>query len=202
MNLISLGKLINPNDFQIYVDEAEKLETVVHKYGGDFVIPEYPCWMEYKNEGSIIGSIAFTRHTFKHPILYKMVKQVVEILTPILPNNFPPVVERVHLIRTLGNIVPHRDEAGRYSCINIGVKNSSNAITKISNDGVYENFDDNHSSYVVEEGFGYLLNTNQLHAVDGKLDIPRYLITYGFGTKFDILNKMIRYTDDIQPSRN
>ena len=201
MNLVSLGKLINPNDFQIYVDEAEKLETVIHKYGGDFVIPDYPCWMEYKNEGSIIGSIAFTRHTFKHPVLSQMVNKVMEVLTPILPNNSPPSIERVHLIRTLGNIIPHRDEAGRYSCINIGVKNSSTAITKISNDGVYENFENNHNSYIVEEGFGYLLNTNQIHAVDGKLDTPRYLITYGFGTKFDILNKMIRYKDEIQPSR-
>jgi hypothetical protein len=64
MELLPLGKLIDPYEFQLYIDEAEKLETVVHKYGNDFIIPDYPCWMEYKNEGNITGSISFSRHTF------------------------------------------------------------------------------------------------------------------------------------------
>lgn len=196
MNIINLGKLIDPNEFQIYIDEAEKLENVIHKYGGEFVIPDYPCWMEYKNEGEVEGSIAFTRHTSKHPVLSEMVKKVIDILTPIFPDNFPPMAERVHFIRTLGNIVPHRDEAGRYACINIGVKNSSSAITKISNDNIYENFDNNNSPYVIAEGFGYLLNTHQIHAVDGKLDMPRYLITYGFGTKFEVLQNIIKANNE------
>ena len=137
MNIINLGKLIDPTEFQIYIDEAEKLETVVHKYGGEFIVPDYPCWMEYKNEGEVEGSISFTRHTNKHPVLSQMVKKVIDILTPIFPDNIPPIIERVHFIRTMGSIVPHRDEAGRYACINIGVKNSSSAITKISNDNIY-----------------------------------------------------------------
>lgn len=196
MNIINLGKLIDPDMFQVYIDAAEKLETVVHKYGSEFVVPDYPCWMEYKNEGNIPGSISFTRHTNKHIVLTEMVKRVIDILTPIFPDNAPPMIERVHFIRTLGNIVPHRDEAGRYACINIGVKNSSKAITKISNDNIYENFDNNYTPYVVIEGFGYLLNTNQIHAVEGELDTPRYLITYGFGTKFDILKDVIKANNE------
>lgn len=192
MNIINLGKLIDPDEFQVYIDAAEKLETIVHKYGGEFIIPNYPCWMEYRNEGNVLGSISFTRHTSQHPILSKMVKKVTDILTPIFPDNSLPIIERVHFIRTIGNIVPHQDEAGRYACINIGVKNSSNAITKISNDNIYENFDTNNTSYVVKEGFGYLLNTHQIHAVEGHLDSPRYLITYGFGTKFEVLKNTIK----------
>jgi uncharacterized protein (DUF1330 family) len=192
MYILNLGKLIDPYEFQSYIDEAEKLESVVHRYGSNFVIPDYPCWMEYKNEGDVLGSISFTRHTNKHPILSEMVKKVLDILTPIFPDNSPPMIGRVHLIRTLGNIVPHRDEAGRYACINIGVKNSSKSITKISNDNIYENFDNNNTPYVIKEGFGYLLNTNQIHAVEGQLDVPRYLITYGFGTKFEVLQKIIK----------
>ena len=66
MDILELGKLIDHTEFQKYVDEAEKLETLVHKYGEAFEIPEYPCWMEYKNEANVNGSISFTRNTYKH----------------------------------------------------------------------------------------------------------------------------------------
>jgi hypothetical protein len=189
MNIISLGKLINPNDFQIYVDEAEKLETVIHKYGGDFVIPDYPCWMEYRNEGNIEGSISFTRHTNKHPILEEMVEKVFDIFKIIFPASRPVILERIHFIRTKGSVIVHKDEAGRNTCINIGVRNSIGAITKMSNDNIYSNFNNNHSLTTVLEGHGYLMNTNQYHAVESTNDQPRYLITYGFGDKFDNLEK-------------
>jgi hypothetical protein len=189
MNIIKLGTLIDPIEFDQYITEAEKLETVVHKYGKDFNIPDYPCWMEYKNEGNIVGSISFSRHTLQHPILKDMVAKVADILTPIFPD---PIPDRIHLIRTVGSIPPHRDEGGRMCCINIGLKNSSSAITKLSNDGIRENFSINNTEYTIEDGVGYLLNTNHFHSVEGDLAIPRYLITYGFGTKFEILKRVIK----------
>ena len=189
MNIVDLGKLINSNDFQIYVDEAEKLETVVHKYGEDFVIPDYPCWMEYRNEGDVEGSISFTRHTNKHPILKEMVEKVFNIFKIIFPASRPVILERIHFIRTKGSVIVHKDEAGRNTCINIGVRNSIGAITKMSNDNIKHNFNNNHSSITVIEGHGYLMNTNQYHAVESINDKPRYLITYGFGDMFDVLKK-------------
>ena len=189
MNIVDLGKLINSNDFQIYVDEAEKLETVVHKYGEDFVIPDYPCWMEYRNEGDVEGSISFTRHTNKHPILKEMVEKVFNIFKIIFPASRPVILERIHFIRTKGSVIVHKDEAGRNTCINIGVRNSIGAITKMSNDNIKHNFNKNHSSITVIEGHGYLINTNQYHAVESINDKPRYLITYGFGDTFDVLKK-------------
>jgi hypothetical protein len=189
MNIIKIGQLINTTEFDQYIIEAEQLETVVHKYGGDLNILDYPCWMEYKNEGNIVGSISFSRHTSKHPILKDMVLRVADILIPIVPSFTP---NRIHLIRTVGSIPPHRDEGNRMCCINIGLKNSSSAITKISNDGIRENFSTNNTAYTVEDGVGYLLNTNHLHSVEGDLHTPRYLITYGFGTKFEILKRVIK----------
>jgi len=35
----------------------------------------------------------------------------------------------------------------------------------------------------------YLMNTNQYHSVKNTNDQPRYLITYGFGETFEILEK-------------
>ena len=197
MNIVDLGRLINPNDFQIYVDEAEKLETVVHKYGSDFVIPDYPCWMEYRNEGNIEGSISFTRHTHKHPILKEMTEKMFAIFKIIFSISRPVLLERIHFIRTKGSVTVHKDEAGRNACINIGVRNSSGAITKISNDNIYSNFNNNHSVITVLDGHGYLMNTNQYHAVESTNDQPRYLITYGFGNTFDILEK--EFKNEVHP---
>lgn len=192
MNIIRLGKLIDPAEFDQYIVESEKLETVVHKYGGSFDIPDAPCWMQYLNEGGVEGSISFSRHTYKHPILREMVDKIVAALTPIFPNQYPPTTEGVHFMRTIGSIVPHRDEAGRMCCINIGIKNSSSAITKISNNDQFYNFKNNHTKYQIEDGVGYLLNTHQIHAVDGSLEVPRYLITYGFKQNFKTMSQALR----------
>lgn len=189
--LIRLGKILDPHDFEKYITEAEKLETVVHKYGQPFEVPDYPCWMQYLNEAKVPGSITFSRHTHKHPVLREMVDNIVKLLTPVFPKNMKPMVERVHFLKTAGSITAHRDEAGRMTCINIGLKNSSSAITKISNDGILENFENNHTDYRLEDGAAYLLNTNSLHSVDGDINIDRYLITYGFGQSFEIMKNVL-----------
>jgi len=196
MSIISLGKIIDPLQFEKYIKETESLETIVHKYGSAFDIPDYPCWMEYRNEGDIIGSISFTRHTNKNSVLAEMVMTIAENLKRIFPKDHPPVPERIHLIKTRGNIVAHRDEAGRYSCINIGLRNSSLAITRMSNDGILDNFQNNNTAYRIDEGVAYLVNTNQYHSVEGDIDIDRYLITYGFNTRFETLKNFFRYSNE------
>lgn len=193
MSIYNLGKLIDPAEFDVYISEAEKLETVVHRYGSPFAVPDYPCWMQYKRERGVEGSISFTRNTYKHPILNQMTEKVVDLLTPIFPEDMKPIRERVHFIKTLGSITPHRDEAGRMSCINIGIKDSSSALTQIGIDDLFETFEERHKDYVVREGYAYLLNTHVMHAVVGT-NIPRYLITYGFGETYDNILSRLRLT--------
>lgn len=192
MNILKIGKLIDPTEFDQYIIESEKLEIVYHKYGTEYSIPDYPCWMEYRNEGGIDGTIGFTRNTSKNPILKEMILKLIDILTPIFHERYPPVPERVHFMKTTGNIPVHKDEGNRACCINIGLKNTSSAITRISNDNVYVNFSANNTPYILEDGVGYLLNTHQFHSVDGDLHTPRYLITYGFTAGFNLLEKSIR----------
>jgi len=189
MSFIQLGKIINPTEFNQFIAAAEQMETVVHRYGGDLVIPAYPCWMEYKNEGGVVGSISFSRHTNSHPALKEMIQIVATALIPIF-NGKPVLLERIHFMKTVGDVVAHRDEAGRVSCINIGIKNTSTAITRVSNSNSLSDFETNHTDYHVEEGSAYLLDVSNIHAVIGN-NIPRYLITYGFGTPFNILSTHI-----------
>lgn len=196
MDLIKIGKLINVAEFEKYIEEAEKMENILHVYGTAVNIPDYPCWMMYEDEGDQKGTISFTRHTYKHPVLKEMVDKIVSIYSSIFPEASPPLHARVHLMRTTGNLPVHRDEAGRMSCINLGIKNSSGAVTAISTDGIRANFKENSKSLVLEDGCAYLLNTNEWHSVRSTNDLPRYLITYGFETPFDVLRQRLRFTDE------
>lgn len=177
--IVEIGKLPNIAGYLNYVREAEKLEIVYHKYGHSINVPDYPCWMEYQIDGGI-GSISFTRNTWKHPILKSMVKNIVVYLETM----FQGVIfeeKRVHLLRTSGNIPPHIDESGRICCINIGLENSNGATTYMSNDGVLENFESHNTAFTLEDGGIYLVNTANIHSVRSVFNGYRYLITYGFG---------------------
>jgi hypothetical protein len=185
MSVLPLGRIIDPTDFDLFIEASEELEIVVHKYGKKMNIPNYPCWMEYKNEGNLEGSISFTRHTDSHPVLKDMVTLVLEKFSEIFKPELTLKRDRVHFIKTLGNIVPHRDEDGRMCCINMGVKNSSGSLTKVGMDNRYDTFQVRHDTYVMKEGEAYLVNTHQIHSVVASNDIPRYLITYGFGEPFN-----------------
>jgi hypothetical protein len=188
-HLIDLGKLINVSDYDTYIQESETLEIVLHKYGQEMSIPDYTCWMKYPNNISG-GGISFTRHTNQHPILKELTVDIHSKLLKIFPKNITPLQNRIHIIKTEGNITPHIDESSRMACINIGLKNSSAAITKISNDNRLENFQKNNTEYNLKDGHAYLMNTNQLHSVNAISLNPRYLITYGFGTSFDLLKSL------------
>lgn len=184
MSVLPLGRIIDPADFDCFIEAAEGLEIVVHKYGKEMNIPDYPCWMEYRNEGNSGGSISFTRHTDSHPILKDMVTLVLEKFSKIAKPELILRRDRVHFIRTLGDVVPHRDEAGRMCCINMGVKNSSGSLTKMGTDNRYDTFQARHDTHVMKEGEAYLINTRRIHSVVASNDSPRYLITYGFGEPF------------------
>lgn len=176
-----ITKLVNPAEFQTYIDTAIGFETISHTYGQPQPAPSsHTYWMEYKNN---IGSISFTRNTVNHPILKEMVEKILTLLTPIFSKDSPPNPLRVHIIRTINSINPHIDEA-RACCINIGIRNSSNAILQVSNDNIRNTFAINHEDHILEDGDAYILNTENLHALVG-IDQPRYLITYSFGTSYD-----------------
>lgn len=187
----SLGKLIDPEDFEKYINSANELETVLHNYGNPLPVKQEPFWLGYSRSDGANCSLSFTQNTYMHPLLLPMVDKIMEVLTPIFPENSPPNPNRIHLIRTVGNIVPHRDEAGRMCCINIGLYNSSSATTRIGNDNTHSTFSTNYTDYILEDGYAYLVNTSRLHAVLGP-NIPRYLITYGFGEKYDTVLSRFR----------
>jgi len=184
MSVLPLGRIIEPAEFDKFIEASEELEIVVHKYGAEMDVPSYPCWMEYRNEGNSGGSISFTRHTDKHPILRDMVTLVLERFSEIFKPELKLKRERVHFIKTLGDIVPHRDEDGRMCCINVGVKNSSGSLTQMGIDNRYDTFRARHHTYIMKEGEAYLVDTHRIHAVVASNTIPRYLITYGFGETF------------------
>jgi hypothetical protein len=160
------------------------VEEVIHEYGTEFNIPaDKLLWMNYSRPE---GTIGFTRNTSKfYP---ELTKYVVKYLESLIDLKFYP--ERVHFIRTRGSIVPHRDEAGRKCCINIGIHNSNSAITQYSDIDAEETFMQDYKECVCEDGSAYLLDTSKLHAVIGD-SRDRLLITYGFGATYDqILGKL------------
>jgi hypothetical protein len=192
-DFLELGEIIKIENFSHCIEEANTWNTYVHKYGSEVKISQDTCcWMSYLNEGDTIGSISFTRSTYKNKILKEMADEV----TDKLQNFFPPHIklqpERIHLVKTNGTIVPHKDEGGRLACINIGLHNSDSAVLSLSNAPLKKNFYIDKKDFILKNGNGYLLNTNKFHSVTGNLNISRYLITYGFGVPFAELLKVMQ----------
>ncbi len=183
--MFDLGKIIEVNDFLEYINVVKSYETLTHKYGSEFQIPNYPCMMQYEAPG-LSGIITFSRNTYLDEQLQPMCDKIVSILEKI----FSPLIKfdpkRVHILKTTGTVVPHRDEAGRISCINIGIQNSSSAITKFSQADTLDEYNLLHNECIAEDGHGYILNTSKFHSVVGT-NTERYLITYGFGATYDQL---------------
>ena len=193
-SLVDLGKIIDPGLLDRYILVASELPEFVHKYGKNFSIPVYPCWMSYSNEGGMTGSISFTRNTFKHPDLKEMSFYIIDILKKLFVTGFVLDPARIHILKTSGDITIHRDEAGRKCCLNIGVKNTSGALTHTSVNQTRETFKDNHTTDQLLDGYGYLLNTYEYHSVESVNSEPRFLITYGFGADFNVIkNNLIKY---------
>lgn len=183
--MFDLGKIVNSNEFYEYIDVVKTYEVLTHEYGTDFKVPDYPCMMQYAAPG-LTGIITFSRNTYLDERLQPMCNKIVDILSEI----FKPVIKfdpkRVHILKTTGTVIPHRDEAGRISCINIGIMNASSAITKFSEANTLEEYNLTHYDAIAEDGHGYILDTSKFHSVIGT-DIERYMITYGFGATYNQL---------------
>lgn len=188
-NMTDLGEIIDVSEYQKYIDASATLPHVEKKYGDPYRIPNYPCWMDYGNPSG--GSISFTRHTYSHPVLREMCDKIAIIVRKLLPKStiYP---ERVHIIKTVKSVPAHRDEGGRMTCINFGIRNSSKAITKFSNDDNFETFNTNHTVYTVKDGHGYLVNVAVIHSVVGT-DDERYLITYGTEELYKSLLEQVNF---------
>lgn len=150
------------------------------------VVHEGLHWMTYSVPGG--GSIGFSRNTMKY------LPEVVEHTAQYLEQRFPNLAvhrDRIHFIRTKGKIKEHRDESGRLSSINIGIKNSSTAITRFGNDDRYDTFHTNYTDYQCQDSGVYLLNTSILHSVINLTDDTRTLLTMTIADTYDVAYKQI-----------
>jgi hypothetical protein len=162
--------------------------SIMHQYGANEPeeIGSQMVWMEYDNpqlKGS--GSIGFSRNT----ALYAptLVDSTIKFLSHVLP---PKLLHynQVHLLRTIGSVIPHVDEA-RNCCINIGLINSTKASTFVNPKGTTrEEFELKKERYVCGTGFAYLLDVKSMHEVVAKPGheyVQRFLITHSFRESFE-----------------
>ena len=163
----------------------------------DFVLPGFDVSslddipVAYKKQGSPVsavydglhwltysvfddGRISFTRNTQKY--LPEVVEYTAQFLEKRFPN-LPVYRERIHFLQTKGKIREHRDEAGRRTSINIGIKNTSTAVTRFGVEDKYETFNTNYEDFTCQDGKVYLLNTSVLHSVLSQTEDVRTLIT-------------------------
>ena len=192
-NYIELGKvLLDIKEYDTYIAEAEKLETVIQTYYQDLTIPTYPCWLQYANERNLVGTVSITANLYKHPVLSKLTTQLASVLNQSnISKNFIFKSTKINLIRTTGMVGIHQDQGNRTCAINIGLRNSENAITKISDGVTIENFEEICTRLQVKDGCAYLINTSNWHSVDSDIDSTRYLITYSFAKEFSEVKESI-----------
>jgi hypothetical protein len=175
------------NNFQnppgIDVSILDTLPIKKHHYGGFIEAnPTELYWLEYQQAGG--GNISFVRK------LYLQYPDVAEYLVNYIRQSFPKLElykERVNILKTVGSIVPHVDESNRMCSINIGVKNSKGAITKMSSTRVRSEYESTVKTYQCQDGHGYLIDTSCFHEVIAVNQEPRYLFTYGFGRDFNTI---------------
>lgn len=183
MPIRHLGKLIEDiSSFDKYIEISENFEIIPLKASW----PGYPFWLRY-----LSGNILFAMNMKRHPILREMLDRTEVILRDIMPKQYPINRELIHLVKTSGFVKPHCDHE-RWCSINIGLRNSSSAITRIctSDDNSLNSFGMNNIEFSVTEGHGYLFNTKQRHSVTGS-ETSRYIISYGTGIPYSVLSEEI-----------
>lgn len=170
-----------PKDFNL--SEFENFPIYKHSYGNE--MEENPTtlyWTEYQLNREIYGTISFLRKL--HIAYPDIAKYIVEYLGTLF-NNIEFDYRRIGLLKTRGSVIPHFDESSRMCCINIGIKNSDTAITKVSATKEYELFEENSYPIQCKDGHTYLLDTSSIHEVVSLDDTKdRFLFTYGFGAEF------------------
>lgn len=167
-----LGCLIDDlSSFDKYIEASEDLPEILSV---NAFRPLYPYWMRYT-----AGELLFSMNLDCHPIMAEMIDRTEIILRKVLPESHKVERAAIQLLKTTGIVKSHCDLT-RHCAINIGLRNSSSAITRIgtSDDNTYPGFKANHMEYTIVDGHGYLFNTKQRHSVIGSA-VPRYLISYG-----------------------
>ncbi len=178
-----------PKSFDISV--LENLPIYKHHYGMPMEAnPTTLYWTEYQPSRPGTGTISFARK------LYIEYPEVAMYLAGYLNSLFPRInfdYRRVNLLKTKGNIQPHVDESNRMCCINIGIKNSSLAVTRSSCVKDKDLFEGNYQETVCKDNHAYLLDTSSYHEVVSKDDaVERYLFTFGLGVSFETMKKEFR----------
>jgi|APGre2960657423_1045063.scaffolds.fasta_scaffold12936_3 hypothetical protein len=146
-------------------------------------------WTEYQPFQAGDGTISFARALFlQYPDTAQYVANYITSFFPNLPLDY----RRINLLKTCGSIRVHKDENNRKCCINIGIKNSTGAVTKTSSTLDHAIFEDVAVSHVCQDGYAYLLDTSRLHRVIAVNDQPRYLFTYGFARTFEEVHQFYK----------
>lgn len=185
-NAFFMGEIKSLETIHNFVDCLNNLPIRNHVYGQPQKTPsEYPHWMKYCYDGGD-DYIMFSRNTILVDGMNEIASYVIQMISNLgLPLN-EEFLPRVHFLKTFGNVTPHRDEAGRKSCINIGILNSSSASTRFSLNDSFQTFSSDYEEMRMVDGSVYLINTNCVHAVNGEQK-ERLLITVGFGAPYDTL---------------
>jgi hypothetical protein len=171
-------------------DLLDALPIHKHHYGQPMeAIPSSLYWTEYQPFQEGDGTISFARLLFlQYPEVAHYVVNYIQSFFPKLPIDY----RRVNLLKTHGSIRMHKDESHRKCCINIGIKNSTGAITKTSSTLEHAIFESVAVAHQCQNGHAYLLDTSHLHRVMAINDQPRYLFTYGFGVTFEEVYKLYK----------
>ena len=157
--------------------------------------PKTLYWTEYQPFRPGDGTISFARRLYlEHPEVAKHVLEYLEFLFPSISFD----IQRVNLLKTHGSIRSHVDESQRMCCVNIGIANSSGAITRTSSTKDFNLFDSVAETHQCIDGHAYLLDTSSVHEVKAMNDQPRYLFTYGFGRSFNDVLNCYRFKDKIK----
>ena len=163
----------------------DRLPVIDHKYGDPQPDSMTFKWMRYVQPE---GYISFARNLGAYMPL--VAYHVTEYLKTVI--DVPIPFARVNFMKTAGCVGPHRDEGGRKSVINIGIRNASAAITRVSLDNDFDTFETEYEDYTVEDGCAYVLDVDNVHAVLDQKGGERLLITCGFGVPARELLKRVK----------
>ncbi len=174
-------------------EEAKSLKEYIHVYGDSDanhssteVYWKTYAKAKYNDKG---GAISFTRNSHN---LINLNKEIVDYLESLLSVSISP--QHIHLMKTIGQILPHIDEA-RTSVINIGLENSSKALTRVSLfQSCFGEIDKlNMTETRCQEFLPYALDVSKTHEViPDKLDQYRYLVGYSTGYNYKDLVSFVK----------
>lgn len=164
------------------IDGLIDLPIYKHRYGQPMEAnPTKLYWTEYQPYTEGDGTISFARKLYlEYPDVALYVAGYLERLF-----GFKFDYKRVNLLKTRGSIRSHIDESNRACCINIGLRNSSAAITRSSNTKDFTAYEQIAEDHVCQDNHVYLLDTSSVHEVKSLRDEDRFLFTYGLGRSFD-----------------